>query len=89
MKIAHCNNCGKNWEDTNPSKDSIEYPIDTFVDGILVFMQTKDEPEEINPVFTGKQLLEIINNCWAHACPICKTDAYLQDNIPTKSEIDI
>jgi len=64
MKIAHCNCCGKNWYDTNPGENSIEYLEDTEIDGELILLkEDEDGPTD-----------------WYWGCPVCKTDAYLKDN---------
>ena len=67
MNLCTCNQCGSVFIDTNPSKDSINYPekeVAKFTKLISILERLKDEDGEI---FTG--------------CPDCETDNYLVDNI--------
>lgn len=80
MYVCTCNKCGGIFEDLNPGPESkiYEEPITTIKP--LLYMQM-EEPEEVSNVFTEQQLAEIVGKTMAYACPECKTDAYLVDNV--------
>lgn len=66
MKICHCNNCGNNYEDSNPDNKSIDYPDTTPTAGHLAqLFEELNNPESIY---------------WG--CPKCCTDGFLVDTIP-------